>query len=261
MLDRVNRVFIRSFGCPRQPGVGTERPTSSAEAARGDPPLLPDFQPTDQIKVTRCCVLTHSMRSPGLSMLYHVYSHRGRIDSVISGAFPGNSRCVLTPGSALRPSQGPKNAHSAHIYVSDQETSVDCITSSVPGRNPSQHRVVWLVAQEMSTAHSAAPRDRPRGSRHPAQSSAWVVPCTCNPHRNCSPPMRAARAQATWSLNPAWQNQAPRGRDAPLPARAAPFHSAFCFTCVVDETPPVQTRGRAARSPTAVAEVSRALGC
>jgi hypothetical protein len=37
MLERINRVFIRSFGCPRRPGVGAERPTGSAEDARGDP--------------------------------------------------------------------------------------------------------------------------------------------------------------------------------------------------------------------------------
>ena len=164
MLDLIHRMFIRSFGCPRQPGVGAERPTSCAEAARGDPPLLPDFQPTDQIKVTRCCVLTHRMISPGLSMLYLVSSHHGRIDSVISGAFPGNFRCVLAPCSALRPSQGSKNARSARIHISDQETSVDCITASVSGRNPSQNRVVLArFPEDEPPPQRSTPKSPPLG--------------------------------------------------------------------------------------------------
>ena len=149
MLDQVDRVFIRRLGCPRQPGVDAERPTSSAEAARGNPPLLPDFQPTDQINVTRCCVLTHSMNHsmicPGLSMLYHVYSHSGHIDFVISRAFPGTFRCFLAPGSALRPPQGPKNTCSARIHIYNQETIAYGITPSVTGGNLFQHRVFGLV--------------------------------------------------------------------------------------------------------------------
>jgi hypothetical protein len=135
MLDRMDRVFIRSFGGPRQPRVGVERPTGSAEVTRGDLPLLPDFQPTDQIKVTRCCVLTHSMISTSLSMLHHVYSYRGHIDSVISGAFPRHFS--LRSGTRQRAPtiSGPENTRSARIHISDQEAIVYGITSSVPGEN------------------------------------------------------------------------------------------------------------------------------
>jgi hypothetical protein len=114
----------------------------SAEVARGDPPLLPDFQHTDQIKVTPCCVLNHSMVPPGLSMLCHVYSHRGRINSVISGAFPRHfSLCSGTRQRAPTFS-GPENTLSARIHIYDQETIVYGITSSVPGGKPCRHRVV-----------------------------------------------------------------------------------------------------------------------
>ena len=192
MLDRIIRVLIRSFGCPRQPGVDAERPTGSAEAARGHPPLLPDFQPTDQTKVTRCCVLAHSMTSPCLSMLYHVFSLRGRIDSVISGAFQGTFRCVLAPGNALRPSQGPKNIRIARIHISDQETIVSGIASSVPGENPCQNRVFWLGPQQMSPPAALLPeiaRDAAaisHGARH-GSYHAPVIDNAMGP-RPCGPP-------------------------------------------------------------------------
>ena len=46
----------------------------------------------------------------------------------------------------------------------------------------------------MNTPHSAAPRDRPCGGRHPARFSTWIVPCTCAPHCSCIPPRWAAAA-------------------------------------------------------------------
>jgi hypothetical protein len=116
------RVFIRSFGCPRQPRVGAERPTDSAEVARGDPPLLPDFSPNDQIKVTHCCVMIHSMISSGLSMLYYVHSHRGGIDSVMSGAFPRHF--LLRSGTRQRAptfSGLKKHSQRVHTYVRSRD--------------------------------------------------------------------------------------------------------------------------------------------
>ena len=55
----------------------------------------------------------------------------------------------------------------------------------------------WQILR--SFPHSAAPPNRRRWGHHSTQSSTWAVPCACACDSNCFPPLRAAKAQATWS--------------------------------------------------------------
>ena len=63
---------------------------------------------------------------------------------------------------------------------------------AVAGQNVTYDTHVASNSKEPSS--NTTPRNRHYWSHHPARSSAWVVPRTCDLHRNCSPPMRAARA-------------------------------------------------------------------
>jgi hypothetical protein len=80
----------------------------------------------------------------------------------------------------------------------------------------------WQILR--SSPHSAAPPDHPRWCRQPARDLIWVVPCTCESDSNCSPLLRAARAQAAWCQEPALALKA-QATPLPAPPRAIPVNS------------------------------------
>jgi len=79
----------------------------------------------------------------------------------------------------------------------------------------------WQILR--SSPRSAAPPDHPRWCRQPARGLTWVVPCTCESDSNCSPPLRATRAQAAWSQEPALALKA-QATPLPAPPRATPVN-------------------------------------
>ena len=98
---------------------------------------------------------------------------------------------------------------------------------------------------------SAAPPNRPRLSRHSTRGSNMVVPCTCNTHRDCAPPLRAARDHAMVPKTSPCKNQQSTVPARLFPAPPAPRRSQDCFTCVgcavaADQTRPAAQTGQAA---------------